>query len=64
MVLNLLFNTMEQFLQKKDRQTIDRFQDKESNDARFFVGNPQTGGYGITLTLCQVPLFIILMVMI
>jgi SNF2 family DNA or RNA helicase len=31
------------------QKTIDRFQDKESN-ARFFVGNPQTGGYGITLT--------------
>jgi SNF2 family DNA or RNA helicase len=26
---------------------IERFQ---SGDARFFVGNPQTGGYGITLT--------------
>ncbi len=26
---------------------IERFQD---GDARFFVGNPQTGGYGITLT--------------
>jgi SNF2 family DNA or RNA helicase len=31
------------------QKTIDRFQDRES-DARFFVGNPQTGGYGITLT--------------
>tara|TARA_R110000803_G_scaffold106572_1_gene174662 strand:- start:819 stop:1361 length:543 start_codon:yes stop_codon:yes gene_type:complete len=31
------------------QKTIDRFQDPDS-DARFFVGNPQTGGYGITLT--------------
>ena len=37
-------------ISSEERQkTIDRFQDKES-DARFFVGNPQTGGYGITLT--------------
>ena len=28
-------------------KAIERFQD---GDARFFVGNPQTGGYGITLT--------------
>jgi SNF2 family DNA or RNA helicase len=35
------------------RQTnIEKFQDPKSN-YRFFVGNPQTGGYGITLTLCQ-----------
>ena len=31
------------------QKNIERFQDPES-DARFFVGNPQTGGYGITLT--------------
>jgi SNF2 family DNA or RNA helicase len=37
-------------ISSEERQkTIDRFQDRES-DARFFVGNPQTGGYGITLT--------------
>jgi len=34
----------------RDRQDIiDRFQDRE-NDLRFFVGNPKTGGYGLTLT--------------
>ena len=34
----------------RDRQDIiDRFQDRES-DQRFFVGNPKTGGYGLTLT--------------
>jgi len=34
----------------KDRQEIvKRFQDKES-PVRFFVGNQQTGGYGLTLT--------------
>ena len=31
------------------QDNIVKFQDPESN-ARFFVGNPQTGGYGITLT--------------
>jgi len=34
----------------RDRQDIiDRFQDRKS-DLRFFVGNPKTGGYGLTLT--------------
>jgi SNF2 family DNA or RNA helicase len=33
-----------------DRQSIvDRFQDS-SDDLKFFVGNPKTGGYGLTLT--------------
>ena len=37
-------------IESKTRQTnIDKFQDPKSK-ARFFVGNPQTGGYGITLT--------------
>ena len=37
-------------IESKKRQTnIDKFQDPKSK-ARFFVGNPQTGGYGITLT--------------
>ena len=34
---------------EKRQKYIETFQDPES-DARFFVGNPQTGGYGITLT--------------
>ena len=35
---------------QEDRQrNITRFQDKES-ETRFFIGNTQTGGYGITLT--------------
>ena len=34
----------------EDRQTIvENFQDPES-ELRFFVGNPRTGGYGLTLT--------------
>ena len=34
----------------KDRQDIvDRFQDKNSK-LKYFVGNPSTGGYGLTLT--------------
>ena len=31
------------------QKNIEKFQDSKS-PARFFVGNPQTGGYGITLT--------------
>ena len=31
------------------QQNIEKFQDPKSK-ARFFIGNPQTGGYGITLT--------------
>ena len=31
------------------QKNIEKFQDPKS-PARFFVGNPQTGGYGITLT--------------
>jgi SNF2 family DNA or RNA helicase len=46
-------NTVESFFGDtldRDRQDIiDRFQDRES-DLRFFVGNPKTGGYGLTLT--------------
>ena len=34
---------------KKRQINIEKFQDPKSK-ARFFVGNPQTGGYGITLT--------------
>ena len=37
-------------IESKTRQkNIDKLQDPESK-VRFFVGNPQTGGYGITLT--------------
>jgi len=34
---------------KKRQGNIEKFQDPKSK-VRFFVGNPQTGGYGITLT--------------
>ena len=34
---------------EKRQRNIEKFQDPDSK-ARFFVGNPQTGGYGITLT--------------
>ena len=33
------------------QENIEKFQDPNSK-ARFFIGNPQTGGYGITLNLC------------
>ena len=35
---------------------IETFQDSESK-ARFFVGNPQTGGYGITLTAANTVIY-------
>ena len=34
---------------EKRQKNIELFQDPES-PVKFFVGNPQTGGYGITLT--------------
>ncbi len=34
---------------EKRQENIKKFQDPDSK-ARFFIGNPQTGGYGITLT--------------
>jgi SNF2 family DNA or RNA helicase len=40
-----------------DRQTIvDKFQDPNS-ELRFFVGNPRTGGYGLTLTAANVMVY-------
>ena len=42
-----------QLFYKKDYKTyqeiVNDFQDKDS-ELRFFVGNPKTGGYGLTLT--------------
>lgn len=35
-------------------EAIERFQ---NGDARFFVGNPQTGGYGITLTAATLVIY-------
>ena len=35
--------------QEERQELVQRFQDKESS-LRFFVGQPRTGGYGITLT--------------
>ena len=34
------------------QENIEKFQDPNSK-TKFFIGNPQTGGYGITLNLCQ-----------
>ena len=48
----LLYNTMVQSMQKTDKDNIKKFQDPKSK-ARFFIGNPQTGGYGITLNCCE-----------
>jgi len=38
------------------QEIITRFQDPES-DLRFFVGNPSTGGYGITLTAANLVVY-------
>jgi SNF2 family DNA or RNA helicase len=41
----------------EERQNIvDRFQDPEE-DLRFFVGNPRTGGYGLTLTAANLVVY-------
>ena len=40
----------------KRQNAIEKFQDPNS-DARFFVGNPQTGGYGITLTAANTVIY-------
>lgn len=41
----------------EDRQAIvERFQDPNS-DLRFFVGNPRTGGYGLTLTAAHTVIY-------
>jgi len=40
----------------KRQSAIEKFQDPNS-DARFFVGNPQTGGYGITLTAANTVIY-------
>ena len=38
------------------QESIDKFQDPQSS-VRFFVGNPQTGGYGITLTAASTVIY-------
>ena len=38
------------------QESIDRFQDPRS-PVRFFIGNPQTGGYGITLTAASTVIY-------
>ena len=38
------------------QKNITEFQDPRSK-VRFFVGNPQTGGYGITLTLANTVIY-------
>ncbi len=41
---------------EKRQNNIEAFQDKDS-PVRFFVGNPQTGGYGITLTAANTVIY-------
>jgi len=41
---------------EKRQKNIEQFQDPES-PVRFFVGNPQTGGYGITLTAANTVIY-------
>ena len=40
-----------------DEQRQDAITSFQKGDARFFVGNPQTGGYGITLTAANTVIY-------
>ena len=42
--------------QEERQELVQRFQDKESS-LRFFVGQPRTGGYGITLTAANTVIY-------
>ena len=42
--------------QDERQETVDKFQDKDSS-LRFFVGQPRTGGYGITLTAANTVIY-------
>ena len=42
--------------QNERQETVNRFQDKD-NPLRFFVGQPRTGGYGITLTAANTMIY-------
>ena len=42
--------------QDERQETVNRFQDK-NNPLRFFVGQPRTGGYGITLTAANTMIY-------
>jgi SNF2 family DNA or RNA helicase len=42
--------------QDERQETVNRFQDKD-NPLRFFVGQPRTGGYGITLTAANTMIY-------
>lgn len=42
--------------EEKRRQAVTSFQDPNSS-VRFFVGNPQTGGYGLTLTAANLVVY-------
>jgi SNF2 family DNA or RNA helicase len=42
--------------QDERQETVNRFQDKDSS-LRFFVGQPRTGGYGITLTAANTVIY-------
>ena len=43
-------STVSYFGDTTDEERSDAIERFQNGDARFFVGNPQTGGYGITLT--------------
>jgi len=43
-------HTVTYFGDTTDEERSDAIERFQNGDARFFVGNPQTGGYGITLT--------------
>ena len=46
-------STVTYFGDTSDNERTSAIEQFQEGDARFFVGNPQTGGYGITLTAAQ-----------
>jgi len=50
-------STVSYFGDTKDEERVDAIEQFQNGDARFFIGNPQTGGYGITLTAANTVIY-------
>ena len=46
-------STVTYFGDTTDEERVEAIERFQNGEAKFFVGNPQTGGYGITLTAAQ-----------
>ena len=51
------WSTVSYFGDTKDEERVSAIEQFQNGDARFFVGNPQTGGYGITLTAANTVIY-------